>query len=226
MKSSRVSNNNASRESLANQSPLYLAMEADNFSDLMPGLGDAIDTALAHWETYFGDVEAQPSYSTVIEQDPKSPETKAKALQYILFTLPERHTMLVRSCSAAELEAVQLPDVCGNLLDELQSPSHEIDLDSWFNSVTSTKKFVDRVIALEKDIREEELRRKQDLSRLKAVHIALTQVGRDGELGSKDVEVLVNAMEAIGVSLIGPSGGPREEINDGEPVDHSGEDSK
>lgn len=214
---------NKARPIRASHTCRVLAMKAgNNYMTLMPGLGNAIDTALAHWETYLGDLEHQPGYSTIIEQDPKSPESKAKALQYVLFTLPERHTMLVRSCSAAELEAVQLPDVCGNLLDELQSTSHEIDLLSWFNSVTSTKKFVDRVVALEKDIREEEMRRRQDLSRLKAVHIAFTQVGRDGELGLKDVEVLVNAMEAIGVSLVGPSSGQEADVNDSEPTGHNG----
>jgi hypothetical protein len=170
--------------------------------------------SLASWEAYLKDLEGHPGYSTIISDNPKEAATKAKALQYLLSTLPTRHAELVRSCSDPEVETVKLADMCGNLLDELQSPSHEIDLNAWFNMVSTGKRFIDRVLSIEKDIEEEEQRRLQELSRLKAVHMSLMQVCGDGELGMKDVEVLMDAMEAVGVLLVG-SGGfePPEEVH-------------
>ena len=44
----------------------------------------------------------------------------------------------------------------------------------------------------------------QELRRLKAIHLGLTKVYKDGELGSKDIDKLLGAMEEIGVELVVP----------------------
>lgn len=77
-----------------------------------------------------------------------------------------------------------------------------MEMDGCFGSILG-KRFVAKVGEIEKGLAAEELDRKQGLGRLKAVHEALMLVRKDGELGLKEVEKLVEAMEAFGVSLVG-----------------------
>jgi hypothetical protein len=193
-------------------------MDAEDYIALMTKLGVAIDAAIAHWETYLAEYEDHPSYENIIPLDKPDSSTKAKALQYLLQTLPDRYAALVRSYTDLDLEQVQLPDVCGNLLDELQSENHDVDLTAWFKTPLVGKKSFDRIQSVEKEIKDMEAARKQELHRLKANHLMMMEVLSDGELGMEDVERLLDAMEAMGVLI----GGVDESCSRDEPVEAEG----
>lgn len=175
-------------------------MKKDDMA-LLPKLGIAIDTSLATWESYTETLADQPTYESIISTDLQDTSTKAKALLHLLDTLPSRHAALVVAYSDDKLEYVGLSDICTNLLEELQKPESDVELDSWFNRTLAGKKSVTTVVQLEKDIRSEEQGRLQELRRLKASQLALMSVYQDGELGDNEVEKLLDAMEEVGVHL-------------------------
>jgi hypothetical protein len=127
--------------------------------------------------------------------------TKAQALLHLLETLPTRHAALVISYGDAKIKFVELSNPCANLLQELQNPESDVELTSWFNRTIKSKKLVNCISQVETDIKTAEQGRMQELKRLKASHLSLTVVYKDGELGSKDIDKLLDAMEEIGVDL-------------------------
>lgn len=178
-------------------------MEFDNYLTLLPKFGSAIDDCLAAWETYLIEIENQPTYETIISASSLDTAAKVEALEHLLSTIPLRHANLMKFCSDSNLEHIELPEKCDVLLEELLSMKKQMDFDSWFSFLSKNKRFVDRVVDMEQGIKEEEMFRKQQLNRLKALHIGLMSVHGDGELMQKDVEHLVDAMEALGVSIVG-----------------------
>ncbi|KAK3725414.1 hypothetical protein LTR37_000384 [Vermiconidia calcicola] len=156
----------------------------DNYFSLLPTLGTAIDASLSEWESYLKRLDANISYELISSNDTKAPATK-----------------LVRSYNNPELEAIRLSELCSNLLDELQSPETEVELGAWFSRVLWSKRFLSGVMQLEKDIKDREQGRLQEPRKLKASQSMLTTVREDCELGWPEVEALLEAMEAVGVSL-------------------------
>ena len=185
-------------------------MEINDITTLLPKLGIAIDTTLAAWEAYLDTLSKQPTYESIISQESKEVSTKVKALLHLLEDLPLRHAALVQSYCDNKLSFIELSDQCADLLQELQKPESEVDLEEWFSKALTGKKFVKEVATLENEIRDEEQGRLQELRRLHAIQTALMGVLADGELGVKEIEALLEAMEAIGVSLAG-SGAVNEE---------------
>ena len=147
-------------------------------------------------------MSSQP-YESIIANGTKDTASKLKALQHLLDTLPTRHTALALSYNDPDMNFVDLSDECANLLEELQNPSSDVDLGDWFNKVVSSKRFINSVAALEKDMREEEQGRMQELRSLKAIQVSLMAVRDDGELGKSEVMALLEAMEKVGVELSG-----------------------
>lgn len=178
-------------------------VEAETYHSLLPKLGSAIDNCLAAWETYFEEIGRQPAYETIVSSDSIDTTTKAHALGHLLLILPLRHAALVKSCTDPDIELVELPEQCDVLLQELLAMDKEMDFDALFGFLAKNKKFVARAVKLENGIRQEEMFRKQQLSRLKGLHLSLTYVREDGALAQQEVEALVDAMEALGVSLVG-----------------------
>lgn len=191
-----------------------ITMAEHDHVTLLPKLGAAIDTALASWEAYLETLTEQPTFETIIADDTKDLSTKIQAIQHLLETLPSRHSALVNSYADDKLDVMELSDHCIVLLEELQKPRSERDLDGWFDKVLSSKRLATSIKELEKELQAEEQWRAQVLRRLKGQHMALMMVRADGELGRREVEALLDAMEALGVSLIG-SGAVHEEAVDG-----------
>lgn len=187
-------------------------MDVDNHLTLLPKLGSAIDATLQSWNAYIAAVSQWPTYENIITGDIKDKATKSQALKHLLETLPTRHTALVHSYNDPELGFVELSEVCARLVEELQSPDSEVDLDKDFNKLAGTS-FIKTVVSLERKIADEEQWRSQELNRLKASHTCLMTVREDGELEKGEVRALVDAMEAVGIPLIGL--GPVELIGDG-----------
>ena len=173
----------------------------NNYFSLLPTLGTAIDASLSEWESYLKRLDANISYELISSNDTKDPATKVRSLEYLLGTLPSRHAQLVRSYNDPDLEAVELSELCSNLLEELQSPKSEVELGAWFSRVLWSKRFVSGVMQLEKDIKDREQGRLQELRRLGGIHFSLMIVHEDRELGWPEVEALLEVMEAVGVSL-------------------------
>lgn len=178
-------------------------MESDDHLTLLPKLGTAIDAALQSWNSHTATAAQYPTYESIISGDIKDISTKVQALKHVLETLPSRHAALVQSYNDPELDFIELSDLCGNLLEELQSPEPDVELGEDFNKIFMSKRFIKSVVALEKEIRDEELWRSQELNRLKASQACLTKVREDGELDKRQVRALVDAMEEIGIPLIG-----------------------
>ena len=176
-------------------------MNNTNYITTLPRLGTTIDTALATWETYLQTLTEHPTYESIVSNTTKDIATKVKALQHVLDTLPARHKALVQSYSDTNLEPVELSNICANLLEELKNPRSGLELDAWFTKTLATKKTTTGIAQLEKDIMDEEQGRLQELRRLKAIHMSLTSVLADGELGKKEVDMMLDAMEELGVSL-------------------------
>ena len=178
-------------------------MTADNYYTLLPRLGYAIDAALEAWTSHTGTVVEQPTYESITSSNTKDISVKVQALTHVLETLPARHAALVRSYNDPELDLIELPEVCANLVEELQSPQQELELDQDFNKILASKRFAKSIATLEKELGDEEQWRSQELRRLKASHLCLMSVREDRELKQSDVAVLMDAMEEIGVPLIG-----------------------
>ena len=187
-------------------------MEGNDHLALLLKLGSAIDDALSTWEAYLEILKEQTAYEAIVSEGDKSTATKVKALQHILDTLPARQTALVKSHNDPNIILLELPEICANLLDELQRLEIEVELDGCFNTILTSQRLFKKVADLEKDLRNEEDCHAQDLRRLKANHILLTGIGQDGELEQEHVVALVEAMEAVGVPLFGC--GIPEEIED------------
>jgi hypothetical protein len=170
----------------------------------LPKLGLAIDNTLTEWETYLEEISSQPSYGMISFNDTADTSSKIEALQYLLSGLPLRYAALIKSCSDPNLELVGLPDRCVSLLKELLSMKSEVDMGKEYALLVKNKRFVDRVTLLEKGIKDEELFRKQELNRLKGLHMSLMYVRDDGgDVPQKDFVALLDAMEALGVSIMG-----------------------
>jgi hypothetical protein len=176
-------------------------MATNNDFDLLPKLGIAIDASLAAWEAYMETLTDQPTYEAIMSNNIQDTSTKAQALLHLLETLPTRHAALVISYGDAKIKFVELSNPCANLLQELQNPESDVELTSWFNRTIKSKKLVNCISQVETDIKTAEQGRMQELKRLKASHLSLTVVYKDGELGSKDIDKLLDAMEEIGVDL-------------------------
>ena len=187
-------------------------MQVDDVSTLLPRLAVAIETSLAAWEAYLEDVSGQATYETIISSDIKEVGTKVKALEYLLDVLPSRHMALVLAYCDSENNSSELSDVCATLLEELQKPGSDLDLEAWFSKTITSKRFIKDIVGLEKDLKDDEQSRLQDLRRLKAVHSGLMEVLADGELAVEEVDALLTAMEEVGVSLAG-SGAINEAVD-------------
>ncbi len=181
-------------------------MDTETYLTLLPKLGIAIDNSLTAWEAYIAEVRQQEDFTTIISSESDDSATKAKALQHILFTLPLRHEALVKSWGDPKLRSVELSETCDRLLAQLMKYPDGTELNACYDEVIASKRFIDRVVAVEEETRECEDRRSQVLRSLKAVHINLMEVRGDGELGAGDIVALVDAMEAVGVSLVGLEG--------------------
>ena len=190
-------------------------MATKNDFDLLPKLGTAIDISLASWEAYMETLTDQPTYEAIISNNIQDTSTKAKALLHLLETLPTRHAALVISYSDAKVKFVELSNPCANLLEELQNSESDFELKSWFKQTIKSKKLVNGISQVERDIQTAEQGRMQELRRLKASHIGLTTVYEDGELERKEINKLLDAMEEIGVDLVvpGPFIGLADEAN-------------
>ena len=178
-------------------------MTETDSNTLFNKFGDAVDNSLAAWESYLETLTGQPTFESIVSDNSKDASTKIKALQHILETLPSRHATLAQAYCDTEIKFAELSDTCTNLLEELQKPASNLDLSAWFKQVITGKKFISGIDAIEKDIGVEEQGRLQQLRRLKAVHVSLLAVLADGELGDKEVEVMLEAMEELGVSVAG-----------------------
>ena len=179
-------------------------METKDTMNYLLKLGIAIDTSLAAWKEYLDTLPEQLTYEAIISNDIQNATTKAKALLHLLEVLPTRHAALTISYGDSTLNFVQLSAPCANLLRELQKPESHVELKSWFNRTITSKKLVNSIAEFERDVETEEQGRLQELRRLKAIHLGLTKVHEDGELGEKEVEKLVDAMEEVGVSVAVP----------------------
>lgn len=179
-------------------------MATEDDSSILLKLGAAIDTSLVEWEVYLETLTENSTYEDIILNDIQDATTKANALLHLLDVLPTRHAALVISYGDANIKFLELSLPSANLLAELQNPESDVELKAWFNRTMMSKKLSKSISQFEKDILAAEQGRLQELRRLKAIHFSLTKVSKDGELGSKVVEKLLDAMEEIGISLMVP----------------------
>ena len=179
-------------------------MNTRDGSTFLTKLGIAIDTSLTTWLAYVDTLTEELTYQAIISNDIQDATTKAKALLHLLEVLPTRHAALTISYGDSKLKFVELSAECANLLRELQKPESDVELSSWFNRTITSKKLVNSIAEFERNIQTEEQGRMQELRRLKAIHLGLTRVFEDGELGEKEVGKLLDAMEEVGVSLAVP----------------------
>jgi hypothetical protein len=177
------------------------SMETNDRSNVLAKIGVAIDTSLREWEEYLATIADQASYETIISESIQDTTTKTKALRHLLEVLPCRHAALVIAYGDANIKFIELDRPCANLFAELQKAKSDVDLGTWFNRVLLGKKLVKTISQYEADVHSAEQGRLQELNRLKAQHLALTMVSKDGELGANEVGKLLDAMEEIGVPL-------------------------
>jgi hypothetical protein len=195
-------------------------METIDTMNFLLKLGIAIDSSLAAWKGYLDTLPEQLTYEAIIANDIQDATTKAKALLHLLEVLPSRHAALIISYGDSTLKFIELSAQCANLLSELQKPESHVELKSWFNRTITNKKLVNSIAQFERDVNTEEQGRLQELRRLKAIYLGLMSVYEDSELGEKEVEDLLDAMEEVGVSLAVP--GAFTELADGT-ISESGE---
>ncbi len=172
--------------------------------NLLLKLGIAIDASLATWTEYLGTLAEQPTYEAIISKDIQDANARANALLHLLETLPTRHAALAISYDDSKLKFIELSVPCANLLGGSRKPELRVELDSWFTKTITSKKLVNSITQFERDVQTEERGRQQELRRLKAIHLALTKVCEDGELGENEVAELLDAMEEVGVCLAVP----------------------
>ncbi|KAK5164473.1 uncharacterized protein LTR77_009679 [Saxophila tyrrhenica] len=169
---------------------------------LLRALGLAIDTSLTDWESYTHHLRTLPSLDAVTVLDPGTPATTAKVLEYVLHTLPQRHGILVKAYGDPGLDLVVLPVDCERLLDHLQDSDEGGE---WFKGFVKSKRFIGKVLRMEDEVASAEKARLQSLRRLKADWIVLKEQEM-GRLDARKVEALVEAMEVVGVELVGVEG--------------------
>ncbi|EME47286.1 hypothetical protein DOTSEDRAFT_122450 [Dothistroma septosporum NZE10] len=177
-------------------------------------LGTIIDEELKSWMVYLHSQNTTPSYESLTADGNTDTNTKIKCLRHILGTLPTRHKALINAYNAAETEQVELADQCAVLLEQLKVASEvpcdesaapgddkKLDLNGYYDQkLFRGKKFRADIIAQDKEIGKLEVARLEELKELMTTFEELMIVREEGMLEFKQVQLLVEAMDDIGLS--------------------------
>jgi hypothetical protein len=164
-------------------------------------LNEIVVSELAFWMDYLKALPALDFSSLTANE--ASPETRTKALIYILETLPTRHQALASIYRSSAIAPVVLPGECSNLLASLRSEEsvkgivgadHE-------KKLFTGKQFRPRVLALEEEVKKLEEERMQELKGLMQMVAMLRLLGNGGLLGDEEVELLAEAMNEAGLGI-------------------------
>lgn len=174
-------------------------------TDLLSSLRALVDKEISSWQNYLNEAKGKSQYEAILSTG-RDDATKARALIYILQTLPTRHATLVDIYDVGALrsgedplEDVRLPEVCENLLSELKDPDSTVELRDWYRKVLySSDSMLHGILETEKLLQIIEQERLRELHLVKA---ALAKAGSYAE-----VKLLEYQMESIGL--------PRRRVDD------------
>lgn len=185
-------------------------------ADNLEKLGSIIEEELKSWMIYLHSQSGAPSYEILTSDDKTDAATKIKCLRHILETLPTRHKALINAYNAAETEQVELADQCAVLLEQLQvaaevppneskaagdEDNKKLDLQGYYDQkLFRGKKFKADIVAQDKEIGKLEAARLEELKELMTMFEELMIVREEGVLELKQVQLLVEAMDDVGLS--------------------------
>ena len=174
---------------------------------------------------YLHSQNTTPSYESLTADGNTDVDMKIKCLRHILETLPNRHKALTNAYNAAETEQVELADQCAVLLEQLkvasevpygESVAASTDkrlgsLGYYDQKLFRGKKFRADISAQDKEIGKLEVARLEELKELMAMFEELVIVREQGVLELAQVQLLVEAMDDIGLSASSPLVGEKRE---------------
>lgn len=157
-------------------------------------LGLIIETELQSWLTHLSHLP-QTTISTLTDN---TLQTKTSALIHILETLPCRHRALVH---AYNQDQIDISDTCSLLLEGLKNEAETLDLSGFYDhKLFRGKKFRQEAMAMEEEVRELEKGRLEELKELMGMFEELVILRDEGMLEERELRMLVEAMDDVGLS--------------------------
>lgn len=119
----------------------------------------------------------------------------------MLETLPLRHKALASAYNDASIEDIELPPSCSALSEQLKDETGLMDLGDYYDSkIFKGKRFRQDVLAQEAEVEELEKARLEVLKGLMETFELLKILEGEGMLQSEAVQLLVETMDASGLS--------------------------
>jgi len=137
-------------------------------------------------------------YSDIITQangDPKNAAAKAKALIYLLETMPARYAALAKINQA---EPVELSETNDNLLKQLKTSPRDVKLSKAHEYLLGDPGTARQVEEQEVEMAELEMLHMESLSKLRMPFLTR---GFENFKRPQDVKAIITAMKAVGVSV-------------------------
>ncbi|KAK4631702.1 hypothetical protein CLAFUW4_02513 [Fulvia fulva] len=174
-------------------------------ADNLEKLGSIIEEELKSWMIYLHSQSGAPSYEILTSDDKTDAATKIKCLRHILETLPTRHKALINAYNAAETEQVELADQCAVLLEQLQvaaevPPNESKAAGDEDNKKLDLQGYYDQKLFRGKKFKADIAARLEELKELMTMFEELMIVREEGVLELKQVQLLVEAMDDVGLS--------------------------
>lgn len=164
-------------------------------------LGAIIDQELIYWMSYLSTLSKDHQHYETISAEAVSPQSRRKAMQHILETLPLRHKALASAYNDESIEDLELPAACTALLEQLKDEAGAVDLGEYYDyKLFKGKRFRQDVLAQEAEVSELEQARLEVLKGLTKTYELLKILEADNMLQSNAVQLLVETMDASGLS--------------------------
>lgn len=164
-------------------------------------LGLIIEQELMYWMSYLSTLSKHRQHYATITEAAASPESRRKAMQHILETLPLRHKALASAYNDESIEDVELPPSCCALLEQLKDEAGVLDLGEYYDyKLFKGKRFRQDVLAQEAEVGDLERARLEGLKGLMETFELLKILEGENMLQGDAVQLLVETMDASGLS--------------------------
>lgn len=164
---------------------------------LLPKLRNIVLHECEAWSRHMK-ISRATQYSDIITQangDPKNAAAKGRALIYLLETLPARYAALAKTNQAEQIELSETND---NLLNQLKTSPCDVKLSKAHEYLLSDPDTARQVKMQEVELGELEMLRMEVLSKMKRFFVTR---GFENFQKSEDVVAVIEAMEAVGISV-------------------------
>lgn len=153
------------------------------------------------WMGYLNTLAKDTQRYETITAEAASPESRRKAMQHMLETLPLRHRALASAYNDESIEDLELPPACAALLEQLKDEAGVVDLGDYYDyKLFKGVRFRRDVLAQETEVAELEQARLEVLKGLMETYELLKILEGENMLQCSEVQLLVESMDGAGLS--------------------------